>query len=209
MARNDAVLKDYVRESFVRAGGRLTVGAAEGSRGGLIQGGEAFATAGIEARTIGYPSGSPTVVGISPDLQAQSRLKKAQESLQFCENNIMRIFRTLGVSSADSRQISALLRRTPPWRRRPIVELLQRLKQLVAHREEASGKVRLLQAEAQRALGGARIRVYETIHRGTVVKLGAAQRTLSEQLDHVVVSLSGNDVSWIPLADDPGPDDKP
>ncbi len=46
------------------------------------------------------------------------------------------MFRTLGIQSLEKDEIEQLLARTPPWRQKPIVALVVKLKDLIEYREQ-------------------------------------------------------------------------
>jgi hypothetical protein len=82
------------------------------------------ATTRSKADTVGSPTSSGTVVGIATDIAVEAKLKKAKERVEFCDNNILRMFRTLGIQSLDAPIVEMLLKRTPPWRKQSMVELI-------------------------------------------------------------------------------------
>jgi uncharacterized protein (DUF342 family) len=133
MARYDVTVVDHLFNATVRAGGELIVQPGSGERSGSIVGGEIFASTGIQAETVGSPSSHKTVVGIAMDLSVEAKRKKVTESIDFCNSNLLRIFRTLGVKSFEADQVRTLLKKTPPWRQKATVELLMKTKDLVAY----------------------------------------------------------------------------
>lgn len=199
MAREDITIGDHCHNANIRAGRELTVQSGESDRGGSIVGGQVHATTRLRADVVGSPTSAGTVVGIAPDIAVAAKLKKATEQVEFCDNNILRMFRTLGIRSLDAKVVEALLKRTPPWRREPIVQLIMKLRELVTFREAALQKMRAVEEEQAELLDDAQVEVTERVYADATVEVGTERIKLVEDIDRAIFSLSGDSVAWRPF----------
>lgn len=186
VARKDVRIGNYINNAQVRSGGRLVVGLEDGS-GGRIVGGEVLCANGVEVDTLGSEQGNgSTVVGIAPNMEMEMQLKKMDESINFCNSNILKIFRTLNIQTLNAKMIEDILRRTPPGRKKVIAELLVKLKGLIVYRDDSVKNYKALQAEIDGAFRKADITVRQKAHADVQVKIG--QRSLTVQQDQTQVA---------------------
>ena len=189
MARGE-VAAGRVDGARVRAGARLVV-----DNGGNITGGEAYAVAGLEVGgTVGALSGQETVVGLMADPDAAARLAKVREGLAFCEADIMRIMRTLGLRTVSKAEIQVMFQRTPPSKRKFAIGILKQLNQLVKVREELQEKGAQHEARRDQVLRDGEIRILGTAYAGVHIRIGEADRVLSEALDRPIFSLTDHGI---------------
>ena len=182
VARKDVKVGDRIVNGQVRSGGRLVVEAEDGR----IVGGEALCTKGIEAGCVmADASATGTRLGIAPDIETELRLKKLDESINFCNSNILKIFRTLNIQTLNAKLIEDILRRTPPGRKKVIAELLVKLKGLIVYRDESMGSHKALQAEIDKAFQEAEITVHKTAQADVQIKIGHRSLILKEDKEHV------------------------
>lgn len=196
MSGGDTIIQDHLFHAKVRAGGDLVVCEGEGPRSGNIVGGEITASERVRAESIGNASGVATKVRIGENLEMAAGIRKSEESLQFLDTNIMRIFRTLGIQSLEKDVVHALIRRTPEWRRRPLLTLLSRLRELLNAKEETQGVVANLQRRRAEALAGAEIEVGAHAYAGVEVAIGEARHIVSSDLANVVFRATGRTIVW-------------
>jgi len=189
VARGDVTVAGHLVDSQVRAGGRLRV-CGGGDDGGAILSGQALAATGVELRQAGSPT-SGAVVGIGPDLSIAAQIKKLSQGIEFCRTNTARILRTLGRNDIDVAYFKRLIDETPPWRRRPVMRLLEQLQQLANTRKQSLTQRQELEKEQQRLLQEARIRISEVAFADVQVRMGEASLTLDEDL-------RGPIFSWTP-----------
>ena len=193
VARGNIVVNDYISNGTVRSGGKIIVQSSS-STGGRIVGGEVIATKGIEAENVGS-HGEHTVIGIGPDLETKGQMNKVGRGIAFCETNILRIFRTLGIQSLDPKEVQVLLGKTPPWRKKPIVNLLMKLKELVSYKEKLMKNQENLQKKIDLALKDTEIKVNEIAHEDVEIRIGEITRAITQELERPVFFLT-DDIEW-------------
>lgn len=196
MAREDVTIADHCHNANVRAGRELTVQSGASDRGGSIVGGTVQATTRLTADVVGSATSAGTVVGIASDITVEARLKKATDQVEFCDANILRMFRTLGIQSLDAKVVEALLKRTPPWRKQPVVQLIMKLRELVTFREDALKQMEAIQDEKNGLLDQAEVVIGNRIYADSVVDIGFNKMKLTEDVENAVFSLAGNGVVW-------------
>jgi len=182
MARNNVTVIDHLFNATVRAGGDLVVHSGSGERSGSIVGGEAYASSGIQAEIVGSPSSNKTIVGIATDLGLEAKRRKVTENIEFCDTNLLRIFRTLGVQSFEASQIKTLLKKTPPWRQKSTVELLMKTKDLVAYKEQLCTTEKGLLGTLQESIRDATVIVNQKAFSDVQIKIGASSKILTEDV---------------------------
>ncbi|MBT4498965.1 MAG: DUF342 domain-containing protein [Gemmatimonadetes bacterium] len=193
MAHGDIAVGDYVGHARVRAGGRLVV---EGT-GDAIMGGETYATIALEVGgTVGSSSGESTVVGIMADPESAARLAKVHQGLRFCETDILRILRTLGLKNVDKAQIQAVFQRTPTNKKKFFIDILKQLNQLVKVREELFKKRDMHQDESARRLREAQIRIAGKALAGVQIRMGELEFTLPQDLLGPSFYLADGRIGW-------------
>ncbi|MGA1198388.1 MAG: FapA family protein, partial [Candidatus Latescibacterota bacterium] len=152
---------------------------------------------GIKAETLGADlEANATLVGIVPDIEMEMRLKKLDESISFCNSNILKIFRTLNIQKFDAKMIEEILRRTPPGRKKVIAELLVKLKGLIVYRDHSMKSHKALQSEIDQAYHKADITVRQTAHADVQIKIGQHSVTLQEDQNQITFFLSDDRVQW-------------
>ena len=190
-ARGDITIADYLVNGTVRAGGVLLMtGEAEGERSGSVVGGEIIASGGIAARRI-QSGPNPGTVAIAPDPDLAARLAKADQAVDFCRKNMLRIFRTLGITAIDATQFKQLIEASPPHRRKPVMQLLGQLKGLVQKRSLSLNRKKELQSECERMYEKVEIRVAEGIDEDVQVRIGDVELILPEDLSGVALRRKG------------------
>ena len=193
VARGNIVVSDHISNGTVRSGGKIIV-QSRNNRGGSIVGGEVVATQGIEAENVGSP-GEHTVIGIGPDLETKGQANKVRKGIAFCETNILRIFRTLGIQSLDPKEVQVLLGKTPPWRKKPIVTLLMKLKELVAYKEKLLKSQENLKMKIDLALKETEIKINEIAYKDVEIRFGQITRAITQDLERPVFFLT-DDIEW-------------
>ena len=190
MARVDVTIGDHCHNANVRAGRELIVQSGDSERGGSIIGGQVHATTRIKADTVGSPTSSGTVVGIATDIAVEAKLKKAKKRVEFCDNNILRMLRTLGIQSLDAPIVEMLLKRTPPWRKQAMVELIMKLREIVAFRETSLKKMEDVEKEKEGLLDGAEVEITNKIFADSTIDIGFNKLKMNEDIENAIFSLS-------------------
>jgi uncharacterized protein (DUF342 family) len=196
VARGNVMVSDRIEKGFVRAGGKVLVQSSFGS-GGRIAGGVVYAAEGVGAREIGTSDGGgDTLVGIHLDMEIEARIKKLSDTCAFCQNNILRIFRTLNIQSIDPVMLKNILEKTPPGKKRLIADLLLKLRELVVHQDKAEKQKKVLMDQGARILEKAEIKADHKIHAGVQIRIGNYTHALKESLNHPVFFATMTGINW-------------
>jgi uncharacterized protein len=196
MARGDIVVESYLLNAQVQAGGRLAVRSGEDVHGGSIVGGQAFAAAGIWSRRIGSSSTDRTVIGIKPPPDTVARLRKLDKGIEFCQTNILRAFRTLGLRDLDVADFKAFIEKTPREKREPIIRVLKQLKALARTREKSLDRRRKLKRENEKVAEKAEIKVFGATFADVEVHIGSEKLILDEELKAPIFFLADSGIEW-------------
>ena len=142
------------------------------------------------------PVAGSTIVGIATDIAVEARLKKATEQVEFCDNNILRMFRTLGIQSLDAPIVGALLKRTPHRRKQGMVQLIMKLREIVTFRERSLQKMQEIEREKEDLLDGAEVEITNKIFADATIDIGFNKMKMTEDIENAIFSLSNNNVVW-------------
>jgi uncharacterized protein (DUF342 family) len=194
MAKEDITIGDHCHNANLRAGRELTVESGDSDRGGTIIGGQVHATTRLKADFVGSATGAGTIVGIASDIAVEARLKKATDQVEFCDNNILRMFRTLGIQGLDTRTVEALLKRTPPWRKQPVVQLIVKLQELVSFRERSLGKMEGIQEEKSSLLDNAEVEITMKVFADSTIDIGFNKLPVAEDIEKAIFFLDGSTI---------------
>lgn len=173
--KGDIVVKSYIYNGMVRSGGTIRVLRAMGSKGGKVIGGFCCASNGIEVSTVGSPTIRNTVVSLQPDLVVQGKRQKLKEDIAYCDANIAKMLRTLGLEVIDSDAIKVMLAQALPEKRAMILKILNVLRKFVKHREEIREKRKQLALYIDERIKKAKIRVSAEFFEGNEVEIGEAK----------------------------------
>ena len=201
MAKEDITIGDHCHNANVRSGRELIVKSGDSDRGGSIIGGQVHATTRLKADSIGSGTSSGTIVGIAADIAIEAKLKKATDQVEFCDNNILRMFRTLGAQSLDAPAVEALLKRTPPWRKQPVGQLIMKLRELFTIRAESLQNMESVQQERSELMDKAEVDTSGKAFADSVLEIGLNKLRIAEDIESAIFSLSHSDISWRSASD--------
>jgi len=219
MARGDITVGSYLLNASVRAGGQLVVKSGASEKSGSIVGGRVYATTRLVAARVGPSTANSTEIGIGIDPETATRLKKVDEELStlvgigddptavsrlrkfdqgvdYCDANILRAFRTLGLREINAAQFKTLIERTPHHKRKPIMRILRQLKSLVETREKSLKKRRELEDEMRQNLQRAEIEITRVAAADVQIRMGEESLVLPEDLNHPIFSLSEDGIVY-------------
>ena len=168
-------------------------------RDGAIIGGKTIASRGITAHVVGAPMADGTWVGIGQDLETDARLLKLKKAVEFCDNNILQMLRTLGIQKLDRESIRRVIQRTVPGRREVLGQMIQKLRELVGKREESLREERALERERGGIMTAARIVIPGHLIPDVQVTFAKALTMATEPLNRVSFRVDGDEVVWSPL----------
>ena len=125
-------------------------------------------------------------------------MQKLDKTLEFCQSNILRVFRTLGLHEINATQIRSLIAQTSPDQRERIMPLLQHLKTL-KNTNQKSLKMRAeLESRSSESIKKGEIRILGTAFTDTEVRMGEEKLILREDLEHHSFHLSSQGVQAQP-----------
>jgi len=202
VAHGDIRVNSYLLNANVRTGGKIEVLSEGGPRGGTIVGGETHATGGIRAERIGSQSTSHTLVAIGPDPELTAQMKKLDTAVDFCRKNILRIFRTLGIKNIDAAHFRDLINQAPPGKRKAIIDILQKLKQLTKTRDHSTARREQLEKKCADLIEKAEIIVTDKAFADTRISIGRDLMVLSQDFEKTKFTKKASGISWNSLDDD-------
>ena len=183
--------------SFLFARASVSVrleGGGMSKRDGAIIGGKVIASWGISSHTVGAPMTKSTWVGIGRDLGSDARLVRVQRALEFCDSNILQLFRTLGIKQLDRESIQGVIRRTPEGRREVAGQMVQKLRDLIVRREKSLREASQLESGRSEILTSARILVSGHLYPDVQVTFEDALIIVKEPLDKVSFHVTDDEV---------------
>ncbi len=196
MTRRNTIVLDHLFKANIRAGGELVVRPGDGPRSGSIVGGEVYATTRLEAEVVGASSGIETIVGVLPEVEAKAKLRKLSKQIEFFDSNSVRILRTLGIESLDAGVVQAYLKQVPEFRRKSVVALIMKLKQLLEAKGESQKTEKELHARIRQGLQDAEVQINQEAYTAVSVKVGDAGYTVTKDMERPTFSLSSGVVKW-------------
>lgn len=182
MARGDIEVGSYIFNATVRAGGGVKVHAFGGRRAGAIAGGRVWACRRIETRMVGSATSERTEIGIASDMEIEAQLSKLKEAVTFCQTQMLRRFRTLGIRSLEEGEVKRLLNRTSALKRQHVVGVLKHLQDLVERREEAVGQQQELQEKQETLYEEAEVVVRGALTPDVLVRFGEHTTLINDEL---------------------------
>ena len=199
VARGDIRVTSYLLNANVRTAGKVKVLSEGGPRGGTIVGGETHASGGIQAERIGSQSTSHTLVAIGANPELTAQMKKLEEAVLFCRKNILRIFRTLGIQDIDAAHFRDLIAKAPPGKRKAIIDILQKLKQLTKTRDHSIARREQLEKKCADLIEKTEIVVTDKAYADTRIFIGGALMVLSQDFEKVKFTKKTGGIGWSPL----------
>ena len=194
MAKGDIWVGSYVHNAMMRSGGKVIVAANGGLRGGSIVGGKVGASGGISAMSAGSKLTKGTILAIEPDLGICLDQEKLGKDIHFCDTNIAKMMRTLGIDQLDKDSIQEMLKQASEGKEALYAKIVAKMRDLIKHREVALAAKQKLQKEAEKSIGLADIRILKQIYPGIVVKIGEKERWITESLANVRFDLEKDQI---------------
>ena len=209
VAGENITVGSYIFNAAVRAGGEIAVQSGGGGRGGSIVGGEVSAAKGIEARLIGSSATGGTLVGIGPTPATVARLNKLGQGIDYCDTNILRMLRTLGLQTVDAQTLDAekikeIVRRAPKARKQYVVEIVKKLNELVQTREKALKMQQDLEEQVAQGLKEVYVKATEKAFSDITIRIGNDTSTISEDLSQPLFFKTSKGIRWRPLQEPSG-----
>ncbi len=196
LARGNISVGSHIVQAYLRSGSRIEVGTEEA--GGTIAGGKVISSRSITAGRIGTSTGESTVVEIALELKLASRLKKMRSSVDFCNTNILRIFRTLGLGQLNPVEVRDLVQRTPPSKREHIQDMLEKLTSLVETRKKSLRLQKELEEQSAEFIERGHIEVSDQVFAGSQIRMGDEVLEIPQDLEASEFIFSGDGIQILP-----------
>ena len=181
-ARGDVEISSHLLNARVRTtGGALNVTGT----GGIV-GGQVWAHKGIEAHCVGSAKGEGTSIGILANDKAGAKLKELEKTIEFCQKNVLRIFRVLGISGVGKAHFKEVIDRTSADQRQALFRLLRKLKGLSETWEHSLALRRGLEHERESALHAVQVRIAAVAHAGAQFFMGGHKLELDRDVQQPV-----------------------
>ena len=184
VARGDVNITSHLINARVRAGGKMSIKGDGGEKGGIVVGGEVIASGGLELSQVGSPTVEGTVIGIAADPELAAKMKKLDRGIDFCRSNILRIFRTMGMSEINVAHFKELIEKNPPHKRKPMMKVLTQLRSLADTREKSVAARKDLEKALSESLDAAEIKVEGNALAGVKIMIGNEAMTLDNDLEN-------------------------
>jgi uncharacterized protein len=194
MVSGDVWVGCYIHNAVVRCGGHLTVEEANYVRGGSVIGGVVSATKGIDVFQAGSPSTSATVLALKPNPEQAARIQVLEERREFCEQNIAKIMRTLGVKDFQADTLRRCLMRAPDAKRDLYVQIVKELGALAHENRETANVLAALVADAESEIEHAVIRIHRAVFSGVVIQVGEKEHKVVESTVDMTFSIVNGDL---------------
>ena len=188
VARGDVNVTSHLINARVRAGGKLAIKGDGGDKGGTVVGGEVFASGGLELGQAGSPTVEGTIVGIAADPEIAARMKKLDRGIDFCRGNILRIFRTMGMSEINVTHFKELIEKNPPHKRKPMMKVLNQLRSLAETREKSVAARKDLEEHLSESLEAAEIKIDGNVFAGVKIMIGTETLTIDNDMENAIFS---------------------
>ena len=179
MAKGEIEVGSYIFNSKVRSGTTIRVHKEGGVRGGSIVGGETFASQSILCHIGGSQSTSTTIIGINPDAANSARIAKLDKATAFCESNIIRLLRTMGLQTIDAARIKAAMHQAPISKKKVMVEIIKKIYELVETRDISANERATLEQQQSLLLDKGKITVEGTLYSGIRIVMGKKSHSLT------------------------------
>ena len=197
IAKGDIVVQSYTANARIRCDGAVTVLRQSGSRqGGKIMGGRISASKGITACTVGSLANQNTVVALQNTPEDLLALSKLGKEIEACSENILKMTRTMQLSSLAAERIQALMAALPPERQEFFKKALVALNQFIKRREALQQEEIRMKEHMEYELGAATIRVSSAFIQGNIVQIGDCKLIVPEDTGPVVFQLKDGVITY-------------
>jgi len=194
-AEEEVVVGSYIFNARV-VGRRLKVEGRGAVKGGAVVGGVVWGIERIETRSAGSALTANTTLVAGRDLKVEERLKQTESDLALCASGLLNIARDLGVPDLTEKSIRRALNGAPAGRRDFLQGCLKKLKGLTEAQEQLVQKRNRLRDAVEEVAKVAQIQVIQTVFSGTMIRLGQAERRLSEDIERVTFKRVDGRIVW-------------
>jgi len=196
VVKGDLVVNNYIFNGTVRASGEIRVRKESGSLGGKIIGGYVCATTGIDVPTVGSSTVRNTIVSLQADPVIIGKKQKMAKDIDYCDQNISKMLRTLQVKRFDPVAIKSMLDKAPPEKKQMMVKILKTLQKFIKHRAETIEKKEQVKAYIEQCLKKATIRVASEFYEGNTVEIGKFKYVAQDDMKSSVFQLQNDMITY-------------
>ena len=198
-ARGGIRVGSYIRNARVRGGAGLVVERGGGRLGGNISGGHTTAGASVELHSLGAVAEPTTLLEVAGDMASQKETARLQREQAFCDTNISKMMRTLGLQTPTPAAVRRLLPTIPPGKRPLYVKVLQQLNLLLKRRRETDSDLKRLLRDSAEHLARSKVRVSGGLFPRAQIQLGQTAYRATAQTGPGVLELAGKKVVFTPM----------
>jgi len=159
-------------------------------------GGRISASKGITACTVGSLANQNTVVALQNTPEDLLALSKLGKEIEACSENILKMTRTMQLSSLAAERIQALMAALPPERQEFFKKALVALNQFIKRREALQQEEIRMKEHMEYELGAATIRVSSAFIQGNIVQIGDCKLIVPEDTGPVVFQLKDGVITY-------------
>ena len=171
----------YIFNANVNAGDRVMVyGKGDGRTAGIV-GGLVWGAQGIESKVIGSPATSTTRLVAGIKLEKVKRLNKTQEGLDFCEKNIEKILKVLGLRSLESSEVKKAMGRLPKEKRSVAITCIKKINKLLQFKDNLLKEQEEIEQEMKELCEQVAIKVTQAFH-GVDICIGDCHTRIRQDL---------------------------
>ena len=172
VVKGKLTVAQYIYYATVRSVDSINVGPGSGERGGSIVGGTVCSSSDITASSCGSPSNVPTNIVIEPPPHLLAKLLRLKKAAAKHDAAIIKIMRTLNLSTINSAEVKALLAAQPPEQRELFVKILMQLNAMVKSQKKAVQERQALTNTLKKKMSQVRFQVNKTYYGNTLVRMG-------------------------------------
>jgi uncharacterized protein (DUF342 family) len=198
----DAEVGGYVHGGNLSAAGRIRVhGRGRLKRGtGAVAAGDLTAGEAVWIDSAGSAFGSRTQLTAGVDPGELKRVRSIQTGVAFCDGNIVRILRTLGVTDPTAESLDRALAEASPERRVIVAGLIAKVRQLAGQRRRFLDEADRIRRGRSERVGQSRIRVDGMLYTGVRLQIGETGIPILEALNAVEYRLDPAGRTLVPKA---------
>ncbi len=190
----DVIVKEYIIHSVVKSRGSVYSPAfnKKAIGRGVIMNSEIYALKSVVANKVGSEYAGNTKIFTGIDTKLESKVKKLQFNLKVCDNGISKISDSLRIGYNDVEKLKLILKKLNPSRQKPIIEMFEKLNELLKFRNSISEKISILRSQIDEFPFDGEIVVRDMIFPEVLIQIGESSTKTESVLNLVKYSLSDN-----------------
>jgi uncharacterized protein (DUF342 family) len=145
----------------------------------------------MELHIAGSESNPSTILALQADPETRVQLDKLERTIKFCDENMTKIMRTMGLRKLDPGAIKA---RVPLAKRTLYMKILEQLNVLVKKRRDSTNIADRLNKQMENNLRQIKIQVAQALFPRVEVQVGTRKLSVSQDLGPTVFCLKDNKI---------------